>query len=69
MQLVKRLLQKTEGFIYPYLKQKEQGRDGIMAWADGLWLTDERQVVIQCLFCFCVLHKGNDLQVGKGRKA
>ena len=61
MQLVKCLLQKTEGFFYPYLKQKEQGRDGITAWADGIWLTDERQVVIQCLFFFSVLQQGNDL--------
>lgn len=34
--LVKCLLQKTEGFIYPYLKQKEQGRHGLTPWPDGI---------------------------------
>lgn len=52
--LVKCLLQKTEGFIYPYLRGKEQGRHGLTAWAVGIWLTGERKV-IRCLFCFCLL--------------
>lgn len=54
--------QKTEDFIYSYLKQKEQGRDGLIAWADGIWLTKGRRM-IQCLFYFHLLHQGNDLQV------
>lgn len=40
---VKCVLQKTEGLIYPCLKQEEPERDGLTVWADGVQLTDERK--------------------------
>lgn len=36
-------LWKTEGFVYLYLKQEEQGRDGLSTWAEGGQLTDEKR--------------------------
>lgn len=44
MQVVKCVFQKTESFIYPYLKQKEKGKDGSTAWA-AVWLIEERKGV------------------------
>lgn len=45
-------LQKTEGFVYLYLKHEEQGRDGLSAWAECGQLSDEKRENDLVLFAF-----------------